>query len=336
MRGVCTFCSLVHVDSRKGLQSAVTTQRRKGATVTMYKRILVPLDGSPLAEQILPAVEHLASKLNTRVDLLSVVEEDVDAAVGTILRGRYRGKGPMGLVAIAENYLAERADRMQLPEGQVQRSVIKGSVAEAILKEASKRRDTLIAMSTHGRSGVGRFAMGSVADKVLHATKMPLLLYRPGLNMFSLDAGEISTVIVPLDGSELAEQVLPHVVELAAALPLKVLLVRVTSYPMAYYYGDEAPYLVPEDFSEETEKEALKYLALKAKELRKEGCQEVDTWHFIGTAAQQIIDLAKETSQSFVALTTHGRSGLGRWVLGSVADRVIQQSGVPVLVIRAK
>ena len=299
----------------------------------MYKRILVPLDGSEIAEGILPVVESFAQALNARVHLLSVIEEDVVAAVAHPLQGRFADQARMTAVGVAEEYVKKVAARLQLPKNSVDVTVKVASVPETILEEAEKQPETLLAMSTHGRSGMQRFVLGSVADKLLHATKAPLLLDRPREEMISKPVQRLTTVIVPLDGSELAEKVLPHVAALAKALQLKVLLVRVTT-TMVEYYSGEGFYTIPQQLITDMEKSSEDYLSDKVLELENQGCKDVSGLALIGSPTGQVIDLIKKTPNSFAAVSTHGRSGLGRWVLGSVADRVIQQSGSPVLVIR--
>ncbi|MSP78598.1 MAG: universal stress protein [Dehalococcoidia bacterium] len=299
----------------------------------MYKRILVPLDGSAVAEEILSAVTFLANGLHARVQILSVIEEDVVAAIQNPLQGRFLEQTQSTATGVAEAYGKRVAAKLGLPAGQVDVTVKVSSVPETILREAERAPDTLLAMSTHGRSGLQRFVLGSVADKLLHATKAPLLLYRPSEKAPAKAASLMTTVIVPLDGSALAEKVLPDVVSLAQTLSLKVLLTRVTSL-MTEYYAGEGFYAVPQSIVTDLEQEAIAYLNAKAADLKKMGCKDVAVQHMQGSAAAQVIDLAHATPDSFVAISTHGRSGIGRWVLGSVADRVIQQAGCPVLVIR--
>ncbi len=300
----------------------------------MYKRILVPLDGSKLAEGILPTVARFAGGLKARVDLLSVVEEDIVAAIANPTKGRYADQVGTSALTVARDYLTNIVGQLKLPKEQVKSTAKVANVPEAIVEEAEKERDTLIAMSTHGRSGVGRWVLGSVADKVLHATKTPLLLYRSREEGGQRGASsELTTVVVPLDGSDMAEVILPHVEELAKALDLRVHLVRVTS-TMTEYYAGEGFYTYPVDLITELENDAKAYLEKKAQELKARGVRNVTTQHLRGAPALQIVDLVKEMRGSFVAICSHGRSGVGRWVLGSVADRVVTNAGAPALIVR--
>jgi nucleotide-binding universal stress UspA family protein len=182
--------------------------------------------------------------------------------------------------------------------------------------------------------------LGSVANKVLHGTRNHLLLVRPGDQGTALpEEAPLKTVIVPLDGSELAETVLPHVTELAKAMNAEVLLVRVHSLltEASLMEGDMYTPAMGEIW-DQIKKEAWRYLEEKDKELRGQGVAKVSHLVLEGhlAAAGEIIDLAKKTPDNLVAMCTHGRSGVGRWVLGSVTERVVRYCGDPVLVIRAE
>lgn len=301
----------------------------------MYKRILVPLDGSKLAEGILPVVKRFAEALGAEIHLLTIVDQELVGAVNKSLGGRYQQQPKGSLTELAESYLQTLATGLQVPLDQVRFSAHIGVVPEAIIAEAEQQPDTLIAMSTHGRSGVGRFLLGSVANKVLHGTETPLLLYRSQDGATRTATSEVSTVIVPLDGSALAEQALPHVADLAKALDLQVLLVRMTQPLTSYDVGQEGGYY-PADLLEQLEQDARDYLKSQAEALQKLGLKKVSVREIFGYPANAVIDLAQKTPRSFVAMTTHGRSGLRRFALGSVAERVVTYGDAPVLVIRPK
>lgn len=337
----------------------------------MYPQILVPLDGSALAQQVLPYVRLMAKALGSQVDLLRISEpvlrtvaepaesenpsetarEYLHVAPNT---PRARSRAPTepahgGYVSqIADSVRAEAMDYLEKVEEQLRGTVPEidctvqeGYAASYIVDEAEKDPETLIAMATHGRSGITRWALGSVTDKVLHAAANPLLIVRATDETPTASEARLETVIVPLDGSSLAEQVLPHVAALAKAMALKVMLVRVTpsSADYARYGGTEYPgSLDPrtyEEVSKTVDGEARDYLRQVEGRLRQEGVSSLEERLLSGHAAAAIVDIAQETPNNLVAMTTHGHSGVGRWVLGSVTDRVVRQSGDPVLVIRA-
>ncbi len=294
----------------------------------MYKRILVPLDGSELAEQVLPYVRTLAKGCYSQVELLRVFERpsrNVTAPAQVI--AHMRGE--------AEDYLSRIKKSIQDDGVPVSCEVHEGDPPSYIISEAAKEPTTLIAMSTHGRSGLGQWVIGSVADKVLHATTNPMLVVRSKEQKASTPEVKLKTVIVPLDGSSLAEQALPHVVALAKALTLDVIPVQVTPRVGDYYLYMEFPLVGYEDFSKEVDLQALEYLRSVCQKLLQQKVPSAKERLLHGRAADAIVDLVQEIPDSLVAMTTHGRSGLGRWVLGSVADRVVRSSGGPVLLIRA-
>lgn len=301
-----------------------------------YTKILVPLDGSPLSESILPYAESFAEKLNTPIELLHVIDLDAIRTYFDAQQGRPIDEVQEQMKARATEYLQKVA--ASLPNTFTSRqTVVLGSAPVVILAQAEKEKGTLLAMATRGYSGAKRWFFGSVADKVLHGAQTPLLLYKGSPEADLGKKATIKRVLVPLDGSGLAEQILPHVTALGKAMNLEVELLRIYSVPVmvaapaspAYPFG--AQMLTLDAFREE----AVEYLDGKVQQLREgEGLREVSYSVTEGEAADRIIETAHQTRNSLIAMSTHGRSGVGRWILGSVADRVIRQSGDPVFVIR--
>jgi nucleotide-binding universal stress UspA family protein len=286
----------------------------------MYQQILVPLDGSKLSESVLPYVRCLARALNVPVRLLHVNDPETVAGIANPSRG--------------EDYL-RKIQNSVLKLLAVSSSVETGKAAEVIVDMAARDRSTLIAMATHGRSGVQRWLLGSVGHKVLHATANPLLLVRPG-EPPPPDSVQLKTLVVPLDGSHLAERVLPHAVALARALKSELILTRVFSIPVGVQVAPEAAY-VPNlsQLRENIREEARVYLEAKVERLRAEGVDGVSCVLMEGDSAAEIIDLARKTPDNLLAMCTHGRTGLSRWAIGSVTERVVRHCGDPVLVVRA-
>ena len=211
-----------------------------------------------------------------------------------------------------------------------------GPPAASIVEEAEQVEDTLIAMSTHGRAGVGRWIMGSVTDRVLHTTMTPLLVVHPERGAPSVDSvADISTLIVPLDGSELAETVLPVAAAVAMATGASILLVRSLDAPSRSSLS--VTELASRGVSEGTleEAETAESLGARAAALREEGVADVRTMVIRGNAAEEIEELARNTPDSMIVACTHGRSGVGRAVMGSVTDRLARHSGHPALIVRA-
>jgi nucleotide-binding universal stress UspA family protein len=297
----------------------------------MYRRILVPLDGSKVAEQVLPYVRYLAGKLKIPVDLLAVV--DVVGMTGFMETSNARNLDDF----IAENVHRSEAYLEKIGKtftGASGYTVMKGKPEEVVIKTAASYGDTLIAMATHGRSGVDRWLLGSVAEKVLRGATNPLLLVRATKDGKSEGETTIKRVIVPLDGSPMAEKVLPYVTALAKKIMFVTVLLR--AYNLKQVISTFEEYIPDWDVLEaEAKAEAKSYLGSKVRELKGQGLIDVSTRASDKEPAQEIIDLAGEPS-SLVAMCTHGRSGLKRWVLGSVTEKVVRHSSSPVLVIPAR
>ena len=285
----------------------------------MYSRILVPLDGSQLSETILPYVRTIAGALKVPVELLVAIEPSALSV-----------KGQTDPQKANTDYLNRVATSFREPKSVVS-SVEFGNPADVIVDKASLQPDTLVAMSTRGRSGIQRWMMGSVADKVRHATTSPLLLLRGEADNKSSGEASLSKVIVPLDGSPLAEKALPHVLELATKMKMEVVVVRAPEAPRAATVDQEGD---PEfqKIAKEIVKEAKTYLEAKTNELQAKGLK-ASSLMLDGEAAGEIIDLARKTPSNLVAISTHGWSGIGRWILGNITERVVHHCGDPVLII---
>lgn len=300
----------------------------------MYKKVVIPLDGSQLSEAILPYARVLAKSLKIPVDLLRVIEREVIEVAVNPKRNYFIDDAEADLRSSCNDYLAGvAASFVETPGVNCVTSV--GDPAEVIVETASADPDALLAMSTHGRSGVQRWYLGSVAEKVLHASTNPMLVAKGTAEQKSHDGeATIKRIIVPLDGSFLAELALPHATVLAKALHAELDMVSVyTSHTNAYY----AEGLIP-NFDENRDamrEEAKNYLDVKAEQLSTQGVGNASCIIETGDAGARIIELAQQTPNSLVTMCSHGRSGIGRWVLGGTTDRVVRYSGDPVLVIRA-
>lgn len=286
----------------------------------MYKTMLIPLDGSKMAEAVLPYARFLATALQLPVDLIHV--NDPETVAPNI--------GPMH----GADYLKEVAD--SFPRSlTVNCRIDNGRAAEVIVDSAARDVGTMIAMATHGLSGGQRWLLVRVSQKVLQASINPLLLIRPTEPTDSNREARLSTVIVSLDGSKLAEKIFPHVVYLATRLKLLVVLIRTYALPTVGYFmaaGVSLPAM--DEVAAKIKGEVRDYLRGKEAELRALGIANVSSEVVEGKGPEEIIDLARRTPESLVAMSTHGRSGIGRWVLGGVTDRVVCYCGEPVLVIR--
>jgi nucleotide-binding universal stress UspA family protein len=298
----------------------------------MYTRILVPLDGSATAEAVLPYAQAFAAGFKTSVELLSVID------IGAMTTHLSADKVPRlsDIIANEEKNIASYLDDVAknfFSGFPIECRIARGDAAETILEATSQDRDTLIAMATHGRSGAQRWLLGSVAEKVLRGTTNPLFLVRASAAK-TAPQRIINSIVVPLDGSPLAEQILSTVSNWAQALDLEVALIRAFEFPASAYYGSEEDLPHYDVFREKARKEAAVYLKQQAEALIGKGVRTVSTLTLEGPAASEIISFAQTAPRAVVAMSTHGRSGVRRWILGSVTEKVVRHGDDPVLIVR--
>ncbi len=303
----------------------------------MFEKILVPLDGSKLAEGILPYASLLAKGLDIPLQLLAVIDHDTLKETLESFPADER-PSPSQVCQAAEAAAQKRLQEVAagLADDGVQASsvVADGKPAEQIVRVADQEGCDLIAMSTHARSALVRGILGSVTDKVIHSSHLPTLTITPErAERYSQHGMTMSSIMVPLDGSPLAETALPYAEGLARKLSLEVVLVRA-----AHLASVRTPFsagllaLESIDVDAIVEAQVVDYLKNIAGMLRAKGLNV--RWTLLrGAPAWAIDELAQETPQDMIALATHGRSGLNRWMLGSVSEAVIRYSGDPVLVI---
>ena len=301
----------------------------------MYTKILVPLDGSKTAEMVLPNVVRLARESKAKVVLLTVDAPGLDSRksgpswsnMGDALATLERPNGQM------RAYMDSAASMLAGMGVETTTAIVTGEAAEEILTYAADNGCDLIAMSTRGRSALKRGLMGSVTDAVVRASKAPALAVGPkSVEGKDLD-GAIRSVAVSLDGSEMAETVLPHVEKLARLLSLEVVLLRVVRMvPWAYGAHERMP-IDTTDIEAALELEAKEYLATVEARFTTKGIRcRTEVMH--GVPWDKIVNFSATSNDMMVAISTHGRSGITRLVLGSVADMLIRSLETPVLVVR--
>jgi nucleotide-binding universal stress UspA family protein len=295
----------------------------------MYDSILVPLDGSELAESALPYAEDLAARLGSNIVLIYACEPSDEKHHR--MHELYLQKMVEATRRGLKKHLAEDAK-----EGpQVTSALVTGDPGEQIVDYADKENAGIIVMATHGRSGIRRWVLGSTAAKVARATKKPLVLIRAGVARSRARTEVLlGKLLLPLDGSKQSELAVPHVEELAAQLKAEVVLLHVVA-PTYFAYSIPGETIEMPFTAEDMERFRAKsehYLESVAEALRKRGIA-TSTEVAIGTAADEIIRLSDEMPVDLVVMSTHGRSGISRWAFGSVADKVIHAANAPVLLI---
>ncbi len=302
--------------------------------MTTLRRLLVGLDGSPLAETILGAVAGLASRLHAEVTLLHVTPvperpavPDPEAALDRMLAEETRR---------AQRYLEDVARRLAQNGLAVRTVVAAGEPAAEIVRHAEREQIDMIALATHGRTGVRRWLHGSVAEAVLLTAAVPLLLLRPPREG-APPAFALRRLVAPVDGSSTAEAALPVAEDLARRLGVPLVLLRVVE-PIDLAFGADpygGAYVDQARILEELRKAAEGYLATLAARLRPRGIV-VETLAAVGAAVDTILTAAQQHPASLLVLGTHGRTGWRAVALGSVARRVVLAAEVPVLVVRGR
>jgi nucleotide-binding universal stress UspA family protein len=291
----------------------------------MSSTILVPLDGSATAEQAIPYAQRLAGALRGHVLLVQVAEPVV--FTGTEISAQHPNA-----VAEARDYLDGLAQLMSSWSQRVETCVTTGGdVAGAILDQAGTTDSHLIVMSTHGRSGFGRGLFGSVADDVLRRASVPVMLVPPNCAPSWPESGA-SRILVPLDGSPFAEQALEPATALAVLLNANIVLLRVVPWPPAVAAASGVDTALPRQ-REQQIAEAQAYLVDVARPVEK-SIPVVRIRAAAGAPALVIADAAQEERADFIAMATHGRTGLARVVMGSVATSTLRHARVPVLFVR--
>jgi nucleotide-binding universal stress UspA family protein len=299
----------------------------------MFKRILVPLDGSTLGERALAPALALAEAVagEGEVKLLCVpLPQPMNIE-------RYSGGYSLWWPEQArdraccegESYLEAKREMWSRPRVAIQTEVIEGDAASIILDVARDWRAELIALSPHGYSGLTRWVLGSVAEKVLRAAGCPVLLVR--------SVRPLQTVLIPLDGSALAEQALAPGMEVARLMGAQVRLLTATqamAMPVAGLRGTEwMAQDVVEQLTYDNSEEASRYLEHVKRRYRNSGLV-IKTDVIEGVAAYAILEYVAAEPVDLIVMATHGRSGLRRWAFGSVTEKVLRGSDVSMLTIR--
>jgi nucleotide-binding universal stress UspA family protein len=189
-------------------------------------------------------------------------------------------------------------------------------------------------MATHGRSGVTRWALGSVADRVVRASENPVALIRAGGPRAVREKGILKKVLVPVDGSKESEAVLPWVLGLSGKLGAQVVLCEILARGFQATTADGCSYVSFDDDQVDTNSHYAKsYLDKLGADFKQNGIS-VSSEVRLGSVADEIMTLADGLDVDLVAMSTHGRSGVGRLVLGSVADRILHEGSAPLLLVR--
>ena len=310
----------------------------------MYRTILVPLDGSPFAEHALPVALAVARRAKAKLLLVTVATPLAEAYTEGIYFSPLELLEEITAHRLA--YLQATAKKLrETADVPVTISVEHGEVAPTLCELLQAGKADLAVLATHGRGAMARFWLGSVADEMLrHASKLLLLVRPDGESADLTREPELGRILLPLDGTDLAEQILEPAMAVAKAIPdPEIVLVRaIRSTALADVPPDvpetrkEARTLIREvrSLQDRLRKEAQAYLEKVAVRIRERGLKVSTQVVVEDQPAVAILQEAEARHVGLIALETHGRRGLSRLMLGSVADKVVRGAHVPVLVQR--
>jgi len=303
----------------------------------MLNQLMVTLDGSSFGEQALPFARAIAGKTGASVNLshVSCCEPPTDLLQNTPFQ--YEGVSMESYMEKhAEQqraYLLEReaALKAELPDNRICSALLEGYVTVALERHAREMGADLIIMTTHGRTGVSRAWLGSVADSLVRNSNFPLMVIRPLEDGESFPEVHFHHFLVPLDGSEVGEAILPPAMDLGKAVGARFTLLHVVS-PQVTLGARVAP--LPAGQVAQRQERAEAYLRGVAERIEDAGIET--QWriesHF--APARAILKVAEEEGADLVAIATHGYTGVKRAILGSVTDKVLRGAQWPLLLKR--
>ncbi len=296
----------------------------------MPYRILIPLDGSALAECVLPHALSLAKAMEAQVTLLQVVGQSVTG-------GRSRSVDPMEWhfsKAEGEAYLAQVAERLRVAGLPTEQVLLEGDAAVRVIDYAQTHNVNLILLSSHGRSGLSGWNASSVVQKIMWRAHLSTMLI-PAYQSTNIELTELryDRILVPLDGSQRAECVLPIASALAAHYGSQLTLLHVTRRPELPRRAppSRADVALAEQITERNRVEAGQYLEELQSRLpiQAQKCVRISD-----SVAPEIHSFAEKEQVDLVVLSAHGYSGGSRWPYGSLASSFITYGAKPVLIVQ--
>ena len=298
--------------------------------------IVVALDGSRLAEQTLPLAAELARRTGARLHLVTA-HQAVTSLPGDAFDASYDPAWLAATEAGQKAYLATIAEGLAKSGIQVASEVPAGPAAQALLDHVDREGAALLVMSTHGRGGLNRLWLGSTLDRVMRKAVVPLLVVRSSEEERT-GVPALRKIVIPLDGSTLAEAAIEPAVFLGAAFGAEYEIVRVV--PPVVMIG--SPYMAhavhtATDLLEADRAAAERYLDAVKERVELEHGVTVRTRVVAGPGepvADAILAAAREAGADLIAVATHGRGGLPRVALGSIADKLIRAATLPLLIVR--
>lgn len=306
-------------------------------TLTRIERVVVPMDGSSLSEQAIPYAQSIAGACG-KITLLKVIAEP-EVAYDPLGAGLLTSAEILATAHVqAEKHLKAAVDRWSDPAfGSLVAATRVGDAAEEILAGAHECGADAIVMASKGRGAFARLTLGSVTDRVARASDIPVVVIRPDDALADMSRPLLRRLVVPLDGSDRALSAVPVARSLANQLHASILLVTVADFarksPPAIAYGAAYSREVYDHYMARLEEDELTALEKVAAELSEAGIPttcEVQR----GAPAEAIVEVTRHGD--LVVMTSHGRGGFRRWVIGSVAEKLIRYSPAPVMLVPAR
>lgn len=287
---------------------------------TLYERILVPTDGSGVAGSAADAAINLAERFDAELHVIYVVETERLSYVVDDSRQELARRGKEAVKKIEERATTAGVSTVTefLDEGR--------SVYRAILDYADEQSTDLIVMGTHGRTGVGRIVLGSVAEQTLRESRVPVMT----VNETTVTDANFESLLVPFDGSKSALAAVDHALDLAASNQGTVSFLNVVNH--ATIAGAETSAGTVIDALEQAGERIVETASERASG---RGVRVNDASVQIGSPFRTIIDYTERNDIDGIVMGTHGRSGIDRFLLGSVTERVIRKTDVPVIATKA-
>jgi len=299
----------------------------------MFERILLPLDGSQLAEMAVPYAEYFARRLSSEILLLNTCRSDLK---------HYQHMHQVYLDHVANNMqrrISKARPKRILPS--VRTKVLVGEPADVICDHVQSEGINIVVMAAFGGSGLKTWRLGSVADKVVRTINVPTLLVRDKNGRPLGDKKRlISRILAPLDGSDASKVSVPYALELAKKSAASMTLFGMVE--RADYYSTHVSFIpYTEHMAEEytrmdvaAEKNARAYLISVERELRKDGARVTHVVTLGFSPAHDILEQEDKTNADLVVMATRGSSGINHWVFGSVAEKVLRGGKLPLLLVR--
>jgi len=299
----------------------------------MFERLLVPLDGSELAETAIPYARDLAGQLEAAVYLIHACPPEHQA---------YLHMHQIYLNNIAENLRQEIKENWQSnQEPKIQTDVIPGDPTKVIFDSVKQNSIDMIVLTSHGTSGFRAWAMGSVADKVVRGVGVPTLLIRIKKGRIIQEKkGLIKKILLLLDTSDASRIAVPYAVQLAKKLKASITLFSMVQSIYAQNYAQNIAGMVGgfgvnlDSVDADAKKYTDEYLQGIADEIGKAGVDVTQTSFVSMDAAYEILEMEKKIQPDLVVMATRGRSNIARWALGSVAEKVLREGDRPILMVK--